>query len=732
MSSPILVPMPMVAGAQHVGPHDQTPAVVLWMPMHAQRPYDPGDVVTSAQEKIVVSVAARGDILPVARAKKILGATAESVTSKSANNAYKTPQESNEKHEKPNSTAARRAQKVLEDIFPAARALKLLESVVVAARAEKEVLVSNFNHDIQDQIKMVRTARNSDNTTASAMSCRVSKSNSGALRLARPIVANKNAASMMFRAVVSAEKAVRTSKQARNYREAVKGLEMAESMMSRAHPQAVSITRDQPQPVGEGTQRLRSCSDGAQSPRQVRDQVKEKTSSRQMEISSRKSLPLRSRPREAGAPATKGKDSSGKIEARHDDIADFVIPDMAKLLMEACNEDDGGAGRITYFVMPEVAELEKDEDEIGDDGEAGRITYFVMLETAELEQNKPFNEDDGEAERITYFVMPEAAEPEQHKDDRKVEQTSDGVARITTMAQPENSEYEKEKGKEEEDRKEEPTSNEVARITYFVMPAMAELEKWHRSRFYDVHEENANDTGGKDARSVHSCVPRNDQAEMDDAIYGYGLIVLRILQPRRKVFAKATMPIGFVFCITGVILNGARICASNRINSVYAISSPGSNCCGLVQTLIGFVYCIAGVILNGARICASIKNNFFSAVSSPGNEIPVLTAGVCWNKQKLNGFGYCIAGVILNGARICASTKNNFFFAVSSPGNDRESKQTSIPALTAGVCWKKYSRTSQRSVGIRRVRRLDRRMSALSTQIPQRIRYVHRIDNMCV
>ena len=47
-------------------------------------------------------------------------------------------------------------------------------------------------------------------------------------------------------------------------------------------------------------------------------------------------------------------------------------------------------------------------------------------------------------------------------------------------------------------------------------------------------------------------------------------------------------------------------------------------------------------------------------------------------------------------------------------------------------CWKKYSRTSQRSVGIWRVRRLDRRMSALSTQIPQRIRYVHRIDNMCV
>ena len=136
--------------------------------------------------------------------------------------------------------------------------------------------------------------------------------------------------------------------------------------------------------------------------------------------------------------------------------------------------------------------------------------------------------------------------------------------------------------------------------------------------------------------------------------------------------------------------------------------------------------------MNGAQICASIKNNFFSAVSSPGNEIPVLTAGVCWNKQKLSGFGYCIAGVILNGARICASTKNNFFFAVSSPGNDRESKQTSIPALTAGVCWKKYSRTSQRSVGIRRVRRLDRRMSALSTQIPQRIRYVHRIDNMCV
>ena len=226
MSSPILVPMPMVAGAQHVGPHDQTPAVVLWMPMHAQRPYDPGDVITSAQEKIVVSVAARANILPVARAKKILGARAESVTSKSANNAYKTPQESNEK---PNSTSARWAQKVLEDTFPAARALKLFESVVVAARTKKEVLVSNFNHDIQDQTKMVRTARNSDNTTASVMSCRVSKSNSGALGVARSVVANK-IADNMFRAVVSAEKAVGKLKQARNYREAVKGPEMAERM----------------------------------------------------------------------------------------------------------------------------------------------------------------------------------------------------------------------------------------------------------------------------------------------------------------------------------------------------------------------------------------------------------------------------------------------------------------------------------------------------------------------
>ena len=58
MSSPILVPMLMAVGAQHVGPHDQTPAVVLWMPMHAQRPYDhgydTGDVITMSQDKIVV------------------------------------------------------------------------------------------------------------------------------------------------------------------------------------------------------------------------------------------------------------------------------------------------------------------------------------------------------------------------------------------------------------------------------------------------------------------------------------------------------------------------------------------------------------------------------------------------------------------------------------------------------------------------------------------------------
>ena len=600
MRSPILVPTPMMVEAQHADPLDQTPhAVVLWMPMHAQRPYDPGDVVTIAQEKIVVSmaawqekivvsVAARGDILPVARAKKTLEETAARVTSKSANNTYKTPQESNEKHEKPNSTAVWRAQKVLEDIFPAARVLKLLESVVVAARTEKEVLVSNFNHDIQDQIKMVRTARNSDNMTASAKPCRVSKNNSGAVREERSMVANKNAASMMFRAVVGARKAVRTSKQERKFREAVKALEVAESMMSRAHHQAVSIARDQPQPVGAGTQRPRSCSNGTQSPRQIRDQVKEKTSSRQMEISPCKSLPLRSRLREAGAPATKGKDSSGKIEARHDDIADFVIPDMAELLIEACNEDDGGAGRITYFVMPEVAEpeqdkdvieddggagrityfvmpevaeLEKDEDVIRTDGKAGRITYFMMLAVAEREQNEIFHEDDGGAGRITYFVMPEvaepekdedeigddeeagrityfvmlqAAEPEQNKDDRKIEQTSDGVARITTMAQPDNSEYEKENEREEENRKEEQTSDEVARITYFVMPSVAELENWHRSRFYDVREENANDTGGKDGRSV-----RPDLRKMNHADRKYVLIGLQVLQPTWNIFVVA-------------------------------------------------------------------------------------------------------------------------------------------------------------------------------------------------
>ena len=47
---------------------------------------------------------------------------------------------------------------------------------------------------------------------------------------------------------MSAKKAVGTSKQATNYREAVKGLEMVGSM-SRDDQQAVSMTRDQPQPV---------------------------------------------------------------------------------------------------------------------------------------------------------------------------------------------------------------------------------------------------------------------------------------------------------------------------------------------------------------------------------------------------------------------------------------------------------------------------------------------------
>ena len=58
------------------------------MPMHAQRLYDPGDVITMAQDKIVVLVVARGDILTAARAKEILGATAESAASRSTNNAY--------------------------------------------------------------------------------------------------------------------------------------------------------------------------------------------------------------------------------------------------------------------------------------------------------------------------------------------------------------------------------------------------------------------------------------------------------------------------------------------------------------------------------------------------------------------------------------------------------------------------------------------------------------------
>ena len=42
------------------------------------------------------------------------------------------------------------------------------------------------------------------------------------------------------------------------------------------------------------------------------------------------------------------------------------------------------------------------------------------------------------------------------------------------------------------------------------------------------------------------------------------------------------------------------------------------------------------------------------------------------------------------GARICASQRMSHFFAISGPGNSRELKQTSIPMLTAGVCWSKY------------------------------------------
>ena len=52
-------------------------------------------------------------------------------------------------------------------------------------------------------------------------------------------------------------------------------------------------------------------------------------------------------------------------------------------------------------MMPEVAEPEKDE--IGDDGGARRITYFVMLEVAAPEQDEVDDEDDEEAKRITYL-----------------------------------------------------------------------------------------------------------------------------------------------------------------------------------------------------------------------------------------------------------------------------------------------------------------------------------------
>ena len=70
------------------------------------------------------------------------------------------------------------------------------------------------------------------------------------------MVANKKAASMLFRAVVSTKKAVGTSKQATNYGEAVKGLEMAGSM-SRVDQQAVSMMRDQPQPVEVGKEGMK-------------------------------------------------------------------------------------------------------------------------------------------------------------------------------------------------------------------------------------------------------------------------------------------------------------------------------------------------------------------------------------------------------------------------------------------------------------------------------------------
>ena len=55
----------------------------------------------------------------------------------------------------------------------------------------------------------------------------------------------------MLGSVVIAEKAIKTSKQAKNFREDVKCLEMADSM-SRVLQQAVSMPRDQRQPVEGG------------------------------------------------------------------------------------------------------------------------------------------------------------------------------------------------------------------------------------------------------------------------------------------------------------------------------------------------------------------------------------------------------------------------------------------------------------------------------------------------
>ena len=100
---------------------------------------------------------------------------------------------------------------------------KILDSEKVLVQDQSKLANCNEN-------TMARTARNSSSTTAGAMSCGQSKSNSGTSRVRQ----QRGKAASMPRAVLTGEEAVRTSNQAGKCLEAVKYLEMAGSM-SRAH-----------------------------------------------------------------------------------------------------------------------------------------------------------------------------------------------------------------------------------------------------------------------------------------------------------------------------------------------------------------------------------------------------------------------------------------------------------------------------------------------------------------